>query len=411
MRRRGDEVAVLDRVRVQARRHQTREMRHVAEEERVDLVGDLPELVGLDGPRVGGAAADDQLRLVLPSEVEHIVVVDHVRLAAHAVVGDRVQPAREVDLQAVRQVAAVRELEREDRVARLQRGHVDGHVRLGARVRLDVRVLGSEQRLRAVDRRLLDLVDDVAAAVVALARVALGVLVRRHRADGFEDARPREVLGRDQLDLAALALELLAEELRDLGVDLGEPGGAQLLERLVRDGHHRHGTHQASRAPRTSAAGTAPSRRIRGSGPVRSTTVEGVPGSSPPSTRRGLGSDLLGNLVEPAGIGAAVEVRARRGDRADPRDDPLRGAAELRDAHADRVRTRPGEKREALLRVREDQRQRPGRRRAHARPRAARARARAGCRPARRGARSADRARAASAGQSDSGASGLEQRP
>jgi hypothetical protein len=44
-------------------------------------------------------------------------------------------------------------------------------------VRLDVRVLGAEQLLRAVDRELLDLVDDLAAAVVATTRIALGLLV------------------------------------------------------------------------------------------------------------------------------------------------------------------------------------------------------------------------------------------
>ena len=213
------------------------EVRHVAEQQRADLVGDLPELVGLDGARIGGPAADDQLRPVLLREAEHLVVVDEIRLAAHAVVGDRVQASGEVDLEPVCEMAAVRELEREDRVAVLERGQVDGHVRLRARVRLHVRVLGAEERERTVDRGLLDLVDHLAAAVVALAGVALGVLVRRHRSDGLEDRRPREVLGGDQLDLAALALELAPEELGDLGVDLGDPGGAKLLERLVRDGH------------------------------------------------------------------------------------------------------------------------------------------------------------------------------
>jgi hypothetical protein len=108
----------------------------------------------------------------------------------------------------VRQVAAVRELEREDRVARLQGRHVHSHVRLRPRVGLHVRVLGTEKLLRAVDRRLLDLVHDLAAAVVAPARVALGVLVRRHRPNRLEDRGPGEVLGGDQLDLAALPLEL-----------------------------------------------------------------------------------------------------------------------------------------------------------------------------------------------------------
>ena len=72
-----------------------------------DLVGDRAERGGLDGARVGRAAADDQLRPVLLREREHLVVVDDVRLARDAVVGDRVEPAGEVDLEPVREMAAV----------------------------------------------------------------------------------------------------------------------------------------------------------------------------------------------------------------------------------------------------------------------------------------------------------------
>ena len=50
---------------------------------------------------------------------------------------------------AVRQVAAVREVHAEHRVARLEQREVDRHVGLRARVRLHVGVLGAEQRLRA----------------------------------------------------------------------------------------------------------------------------------------------------------------------------------------------------------------------------------------------------------------------
>src|SRR4029079_7134434 len=262
-------------------------------------------------PRVGRPAADDHLRLVLLGQGQDLVVVDHVRLARDAVVGDRVEPAAEVDLQAVGEVAAVRELEREDRVARLQRRHVHGHVRLRAGVRLDVRVLGAEQLLRTVDRRLLDLVDDLAAAVVAPPGVALGVLVGRHRPDGLEDRGPGEVLGGDQLDLAALALVFLAEQLRDVRVELGQARGAEVLDRLLCDRHcpgwycghlpkaaraassacsagtapSRRNTRSAPReASRRFSGGTAPSRSPRGSSAVRSSTVDGVPGSSPPST-------------------------------------------------------------------------------------------------------------------------------
>ena len=43
VRRRGDEVAVLDGIRVQPGRDEPGEVRHVAEEQRADLVGDLAE--------------------------------------------------------------------------------------------------------------------------------------------------------------------------------------------------------------------------------------------------------------------------------------------------------------------------------------------------------------------------------
>ena len=59
---------------------------------------------------------------------------------------------------------------------------VDGEVRRAARVGLHVDVLGAEELLEARDRELLDLVDGLLALVVALVRVALGVLVREDRA-------------------------------------------------------------------------------------------------------------------------------------------------------------------------------------------------------------------------------------
>ncbi len=72
-------------------------------------------------------------------------------------------------------------------------------------MRLHVGVLGSEQRFRAVDGRLLDDVHPLAAAVVPPARVALGVLVGEDRAGGFENRVAHEILRRDQLEPVILA--------------------------------------------------------------------------------------------------------------------------------------------------------------------------------------------------------------
>ena len=146
------------------------------------------------------------------------------------------------------QVTAVVEPEREDRVTGLQGCEVDRHVRLGAGMRLDVDVLGAEQLEGAVDRELLDLVDDLAAPVVPATRVPLGVLVGRDAADRLEHGRPREVLGGDQLDLIALAVELATEQLRDRGIDGGQPVGAELREGL------RQGRHRPDRTTATSGA-------------------------------------------------------------------------------------------------------------------------------------------------------------
>ena len=67
-------------------------------------------------------------------------------------------------------------------------------------VRLHVGVLGAEQLAEPVAGEHLGLVDHEVAAVVALRRVALGVLVGEHRALGGEHRGRGEVLRRDELD-------------------------------------------------------------------------------------------------------------------------------------------------------------------------------------------------------------------
>src|SRR3712207_109228 len=134
------------------------------------------------------------------------------------------------------------------------------------RVRLDVRVLGAEQRLGALDRQRLDHVDVLAAAVVALAGQALGVLVGQHRALALEDRLRDEVLGRDHLERRLLAMELALDRVGDLGVDLGE----RALEVV--------GMEVAHATERITGSGTAPTRTTRRSPPRsyarRSTTVD-----------------------------------------------------------------------------------------------------------------------------------------
>ncbi len=149
------------------RGHETGEVRHVDPEEGAYLVGDRAERFEVELTRVCRPAGDDDLRLVLDGETAHLVHVDDRGLGVDAVRDDVVETAREVDLHAVRQVAALVEGETEQRVAgardRVQHRSVGG----GAGVRLDVGELGAEQLLGALDRERLGDVDLFAAAVVA----------------------------------------------------------------------------------------------------------------------------------------------------------------------------------------------------------------------------------------------------
>ena len=70
----------------------------------------------------------------------HLRHVDQVGVLAYAVGDDVVEPTGEVEPHAVRQVAAVGEVETEDGVARREQRVHDRRVGLGARVRLDVGV-------------------------------------------------------------------------------------------------------------------------------------------------------------------------------------------------------------------------------------------------------------------------------
>ena len=123
--------------------------------------------------RIRRAAAKDQLRPRLARERLDAVQVDAMRLGVDLVLRRLVNDAREIHAPAVRQMAAERQAEAHDGIARLREREVHGLVRRRARVRLHVRVLHAEQALRTLDRERLDLIDVVLPFVVALARDSL----------------------------------------------------------------------------------------------------------------------------------------------------------------------------------------------------------------------------------------------
>ena len=221
----GHEVGVRDGRRMHARGDEAGDVRDVGEQERAVFLGDLAEAGEVDLAGVGGRADGDHLGLLALGHLLDFVVVD-AAVGAHAVVDDGVELAGEVRGVAVREVTAVRQVHRQDLVAGLDAGEVDGGVGLAAGVRLDVGVVGAEEGLGPVDGELFDLVDVLTTAVPALTGVTFGVLVREDAALGLHDGGEREVLGGDQLDVRLLALELGLDQAVDLGVQLGERDAA-----------------------------------------------------------------------------------------------------------------------------------------------------------------------------------------
>ena len=110
-------------------------------------------------------------------------------------------------------------------VARFQQRKEHGLVRLRSGIGLHVRRLGAEQLLDAIDRKLLGHVGVFAAAVITLARVTLGILVRELRALGFQHGAADVVLGRDQLDVVFLSLVFQLDDAEQIGVEMGEVVG------------------------------------------------------------------------------------------------------------------------------------------------------------------------------------------
>ena len=123
----------------------------VEHEQRTDLVGDRPERLGIEAPRVARRAGDDQLRPVQEGELADLVEVDPL-VAGRDPVGDEViEDAAGVHRRSVGEVPAVVEAEPEDGVARREQRLVHAHVGVGAGVGLHVGVLGAEQLLGALD--------------------------------------------------------------------------------------------------------------------------------------------------------------------------------------------------------------------------------------------------------------------
>ena len=147
----------------------------------------------------------------LLGEFFQFVVVDGFGFLGHAVRNDLVRLAGKIQMMPVRKMPAMREIQPENGIARLQHRGVGLHVGLRSRMRLNVGMLRTEQLLRPVARQVLDDIGKLAPAVIALAGISLGILVREHRPRSFEHSLADEILRGDQFESFVLAASLVVD--------------------------------------------------------------------------------------------------------------------------------------------------------------------------------------------------------
>lgn len=138
------------------------------------------------------------------------------------VVDDFEESAGEVELHAVREMAAIFEHETGEEVTGFEEGLHDGLIGLCAAVGLNVGECCAEELFGAIACDGFDLVVIDAAAVIASPGITLGVLVGQARAHGVHDGRRDMVLAGDKLDGGHLTTGFMRNEVCDVRVGLAE---------------------------------------------------------------------------------------------------------------------------------------------------------------------------------------------
>jgi hypothetical protein len=274
-------------------RDQPGEVGHVDHEHGPDLVGDLPEDAEVDLARIGAVAGQQDQRPEALGLLADLVVVEQPGGRVDGVAGDLEQLPGHVRPEPVGEVAAgVKGHAEQALIAELvpqrlpvgvgqalevlgpeplQRRGLDppgqnrpegDQVGVDAAVGLDVGVVAAEQALGQLHGPALDGVDVLAAGVEAVARRALGILVREPVAHGEQGGRGGEVLRGDQLEVGPLVGQL------------GRHGGGDLGRHLA---DHVHGGGEGERlgADPAEVGVRADGAEVAGEGRV------GVHGSSP----------------------------------------------------------------------------------------------------------------------------------
>jgi hypothetical protein len=213
----GDDIAVREGRLIDASGNETRNVSHIHHEVAADLVSDLTHAGVVDLTAVGGGTGNEDLGAVHESVLLELIVVDETSVEV-----DAVREGLEVcgnggdlplgSLVTVGQVTTVGQVKTHEAFVRPHDGLVDLEVGRRSRQALDVDtpllVVETKSLEGALLAEKLDGVNVLVTAVVAGTGVALRVLVGHGRTKCVEDGAGCDILGGNEEDRLALALDL-----------------------------------------------------------------------------------------------------------------------------------------------------------------------------------------------------------
>lgn len=205
---------------MKAHGHKPRNVGHIHHEQGVVLFCNSAYALKINGTGIGRRARHNQLRVVLARFAGQVLIIQKP-VFVHAVRHEMIVFAAHVHRAAVREVAAVGKVHAQHSVAHVQKRKIYGQVGLRARMGLHIGMLRAEQAAGALARDVLYFVHPGAAAVIAAAGVALGILVRQHAAHCGQHGGRYHVFRGNQFNVPALAAKLALHGPRHLCIALG----------------------------------------------------------------------------------------------------------------------------------------------------------------------------------------------
>ena len=170
-------MCIFHRVVEETGSNKTCRVSHIEHEDCADFVGNLANASIIPLARIGACTADDELRTLTTCNLLHHIIVDEIGIGSYVVFYRLEHEAGEIHRRTVRKVTSVREVETHKLVARLEHSHENSHISLCSRVGLYISPLSAKNLLEALDSDGFCLIDYLAAAIVAVTGIALGILV------------------------------------------------------------------------------------------------------------------------------------------------------------------------------------------------------------------------------------------